>query len=34
MAPKKILLLGSGFVAAPCAEYLARDPANTLTVGQ
>ncbi|KAF8192639.1 saccharopine dehydrogenase [Mycena galopus ATCC 62051] len=29
---KKILLLGSGFVAAPCAEYLGRDPANTLTV--
>ncbi|KAJ7755317.1 saccharopine dehydrogenase [Mycena maculata] len=28
----KILLLGSGFVAGPCAEYLARDPANTLTV--
>ncbi|KAK7055433.1 Saccharopine dehydrogenase [Favolaschia claudopus] len=29
---KKILLLGSGFVAGPCAEYLARIPANTLTV--
>ncbi|KAJ7432883.1 saccharopine dehydrogenase [Mycena galericulata] len=31
-SPKKILLLGSGFVAGPCAEYLARDPANALTV--
>ncbi|KAJ7695352.1 saccharopine dehydrogenase [Mycena rosella] len=29
---KKILLLGSGFVAGPCADYLARDPANVLTV--
>ncbi|KAJ7856329.1 saccharopine dehydrogenase [Mycena leptocephala] len=29
---KKILLLGSGFVAGPCAEYLVRDPANVLTV--
>ncbi|KAJ7637190.1 saccharopine dehydrogenase [Roridomyces roridus] len=28
----KILLLGSGFVAGPCAEYLARNPSNTLTV--
>ncbi|KAF7338576.1 Saccharopine dehydrogenase [Mycena venus] len=31
---KKILLLGSGFVARPCAEYLVRDPANELTVGK
>ncbi|KAJ7487818.1 saccharopine dehydrogenase [Mycena latifolia] len=29
---KKILLLGSGFVAGPCAEYLARNPDNALTV--
>ncbi|KAJ7273375.1 saccharopine dehydrogenase [Mycena rebaudengoi] len=29
---KKILLLGSGFVARPCAEYLVRDPRNELTV--
>ncbi|KAJ7043328.1 saccharopine dehydrogenase [Mycena alexandri] len=29
---KKILLLGSGFVALPCAEYLVRDPSNELTV--
>ncbi|KAJ7270722.1 saccharopine dehydrogenase [Mycena haematopus] len=29
---KKILLLGSGFVAGPCAEYLVRDPANVITV--
>ncbi|KAF7322752.1 Saccharopine dehydrogenase [Mycena chlorophos] len=28
----KILLLGSGFVALPCAEYLTRDPTNELTV--
>jgi hypothetical protein len=31
---KKILLLGSGYVARPCAEYLVRDPANVLTVGE
>lgn len=30
---KKILLLGSGFVARPAAEYLARRPENHLTVG-
>jgi hypothetical protein len=29
---KKILLLGSGFVARPAAEYLARKPENRLTV--
>lgn len=29
---KKILLLGSGFVAKPAAEYLTRDPSNHLTV--
>ena len=29
---KKILLLGSGFVARPAAEYLARRPDNHLTV--
>lgn len=29
---KKILLLGSGFVARPCAEYVVRDPSNELTV--
>ena len=29
---KKILLLGSGFVARPAAEYLARRPENHLTV--
>ncbi|KAF8880288.1 saccharopine dehydrogenase [Infundibulicybe gibba] len=29
---KKILLLGSGFVARPCAEYVVRDPANHLTI--
>ncbi|KIM26031.1 hypothetical protein M408DRAFT_73440 [Serendipita vermifera MAFF 305830] len=30
--PKKILLLGSGFVARPCAEYVVRNPANQLTI--
>ncbi|KAI6018483.1 Saccharopine dehydrogenase-domain-containing protein [Pisolithus microcarpus] len=29
---RKILLLGSGFVARPCAEYVVRDPTNELTV--
>ncbi|CCA77802.1 probable chimeric spermidine synthase/saccharopine reductase [Serendipita indica DSM 11827] len=29
---KKILLLGSGFVARPCAEYVVRDPSNSLTI--
>ncbi|KAF8964129.1 spermidine synthase [Flammula alnicola] len=29
---KKILLLGSGFVARPCAEYIVRDPSNLLTI--
>ena len=31
---KKVLLLGSGFVARPCAEYVVRDPSNELTVGK
>jgi spermidine synthase len=30
---KKVLLLGSGFVARPCAEYVIRDPLNELTIG-
>lgn len=30
---KKILLLGSGFVARPCAEYIVRKPSNSLTIG-
>ncbi|EJD40881.1 saccharopine dehydrogenase [Auricularia subglabra TFB-10046 SS5] len=30
--PKKVLVLGSGFVARPCAEYVVRDAANQLTV--
>ncbi|KAJ3830436.1 saccharopine dehydrogenase [Lentinula raphanica] len=29
---KKILLLGSGFVARPCAEYIVRNPSNELTI--
>ncbi|KAI5118731.1 hypothetical protein M0805_000061 [Coniferiporia weirii] len=29
---KKVLLLGSGFVARPCAEYIARSPLNALTI--
>ena len=31
---KRILLLGSGFVARPAAEYVVRDPRNHLTVGE
>jgi spermidine synthase len=31
---KKVLLLGSGFVARPAAEFLVRDPSNELTVGR
>lgn len=30
---KKVLLLGSGFVARPCAEYVVRNPENELTIG-
>ena len=30
---KKVLLLGSGFVARPAAEYIIRDSANELTIG-
>ncbi|KAH7914879.1 Saccharopine dehydrogenase-domain-containing protein [Hygrophoropsis aurantiaca] len=29
---RKVLLLGSGFVARPCAEYVVRDPSNELTI--
>ncbi|OSD05658.1 saccharopine dehydrogenase [Trametes coccinea BRFM310] len=29
---KRVLLLGSGAVARPCAEYIVRSPANMLTV--
>ncbi|KAF4576901.1 spermidine/spermine synthase family protein [Pleurotus pulmonarius] len=29
---RKVLLLGSGFVARPCAEYIVRDPHNELTI--
>ncbi|KAI9031949.1 saccharopine dehydrogenase [Phycomyces nitens] len=32
MVDKKILLLGSGFVAAPCVEYILRKPENKLTI--
>ncbi|KAG1758875.1 saccharopine dehydrogenase [Suillus occidentalis] len=28
----KVLLLGSGFVARPCAEYVVRGPSNELTI--
>jgi spermidine synthase / saccharopine dehydrogenase (NADP+, L-glutamate-forming) len=31
---RRILLLGSGFVAKPCAEYVVRDPLNDLTIGR
>lgn len=30
---RRILLLGSGYVARPCAEYVLRRPENHLTVG-
>jgi spermidine synthase len=30
---KKVLLLGSGFVARPAAQYIVRDPSNELTIG-
>lgn len=30
---KRVLLLGSGFVARPCAEYVVRNPENELTIG-
>ena len=30
---KKVLLLGSGYVARPCAEYLVRSPTIELTIG-
>lgn len=30
---RKILLLGSGFVARPCAEYVVRNPSNELVIG-
>lgn len=30
---RKILLLGSGFVAPPCVEYLVRKPENKVTIG-
>ncbi|KAI9299597.1 hypothetical protein BJ944DRAFT_47452 [Cunninghamella echinulata] len=33
MSEKKILLLGSGFVAAPAVEYIIRRPENKLTIG-
>ncbi|GBE85943.1 saccharopine dehydrogenase [Sparassis latifolia] len=29
---KKVLLLGSGSVARPCAEYVVREPSNSLTI--
>lgn len=32
-APKKILLLGSGFVAQPAADYILRRAENNLTIG-
>ncbi|KAK7035410.1 hypothetical protein VNI00_011941 [Paramarasmius palmivorus] len=31
-ASKKVLLLGSGYVARPCAEYIVRNPNNHLTI--
>jgi spermidine synthase / saccharopine dehydrogenase (NADP+, L-glutamate-forming) len=31
---RRVLLLGSGYVARPAAEYILRDPRNELTVGE
>lgn len=31
---KRVLLLGSGFVARPAVEYVVRNPANELTIGE
>ena len=31
---KKVLLLGSGFVARPAAEFIVRDPSIELTIGE
>ncbi len=31
---KKVLLLGSGFVARPATEFIVRDPSNELTIGE
>ena len=31
---KKVLLLGSGFVARPAAEFIVRDPSNELIIGR
>lgn len=31
---RKVLLLGAGLVARPCAEYILRDPTNELTIGE
>jgi hypothetical protein len=33
LTSRKILLLGSGFVAKPTLDYLARDSKNHITVG-
>ena len=33
MSSNKILVLGSGMVARPCVDYLARNPVNQITVG-
>ncbi|KAK9766504.1 saccharopine dehydrogenase (NADP+, L-glutamate-forming) [Basidiobolus ranarum] len=33
MADRKILLLGSGYVAGPCVEYLTRRAENKITIG-
>jgi len=31
---RRILLLGSGFVARPCVEYIVKNPTNILTIGK
>ncbi|RYP69831.1 hypothetical protein DL769_005183 [Monosporascus sp. CRB-8-3] len=34
MTGKKILILGSGMVSKPCVDYLFRDGANSMTIGE
>jgi spermidine synthase len=31
---RKVLMLGSGYVSRPAAEYILRDPRNELTIGE